>query len=545
MNNKQVRKTRWITPRRLTAMGCLLGVAALAAFVLVFYQQVRKLGGTGETPQVDIAGMQDFTVRRDTVLVGVQIFGSVQAAREETLGFRLARAEVSAVLVSPGQTVKAGDELVLLDTTFLESELAQARADLLQARKQADEWSGLALEAQRLNREIELRDAREALDKAQRELVAYDAGQDAPKQERATAAADLERTKAVLAALRDSRERKDEIAQLQVLYNEAEVKHGEMVVIPNPSEQDRDVEWLLRNEMLDRSDVLEQAKLRYAMDIRAAEQAVIKAERALRDIENQIAGGSSAVERELKRAAISAAQAQVQQAEARLDASKSDVPNADAARAQAAVLKLEGTVSDAEAALAEARLTAPFDATVDQVLAITDTMISGSAPVVTLLDLSAVRIVASVSDVDVGRLSAGMPAQITFDALHDQPALQGKLGDIPLYSHSEMGLALYDVPVLLETNELPALRPGMSANILVPLERKENVLVVPAEAVQNDGTDSYVWLLQGNSTQRHVVKLGVSDGTYTEVLEGLQEGDVVRVPLRSPSYDDVIFGKGG
>jgi hypothetical protein len=96
MANKPVRRTRWITPRRLGALGCLTALAALIAFGLVFYQQLRKLGGTGETPGGEFVGMQDVTVQRGTVSVGVLAYGTVQAARVESLGFRHARAKVAA-----------------------------------------------------------------------------------------------------------------------------------------------------------------------------------------------------------------------------------------------------------------------------------------------------------------------------------------------------------------------------------------------------------------------------------------------------------------
>jgi multidrug efflux pump subunit AcrA (membrane-fusion protein) len=79
----------------------------------------------------------------------------------------------------------------------------------------------------------------------------------------------------------------------------------------------------------------------------------------------------------------------------------------------------------------------------------------------------------------------------------------------------------------------------------VPLELKENVLVIPTEAAQTDGEEPYVWLVRGSSVQRRVVKLGVGDGTYTEVLDGLREGDVVKVPLRSPPPIETFFVEGG
>ena len=132
---------------------------------------------------------------------------------------------------------------------------------------------------------------------------------------------------------------------------------------------------------------------------------------------------------------------------------------------------------------------------------------------------------------------AGQQVQVTFESLRNQPPLTGVLGDIPSYGDYQNGLTIFQVPVQIQ-GRLPAnLRVGMTANVYVPLERRANVLLVPAAAVQYDGQKHFVQLVRGNNVEQRKVTKGISDGTYTEILEGLNEGDKVRVAMQGPNVN--------
>lgn len=525
---------RLVTPRRLATLGCLTGVLIVAAFLFVLYQQFRVLFRSGDSNGGNTQASQDVAVQRGSIATGVHAFGLVEPKREQTLRFQIARGKVLDVAVQAGDAVQAGQELVRLDAAALQRELTQARSQLLEARRSQEELTASAGDVQRLKLELELRDAQAALEKAQRELAAWEGGAGTPQAERSRAASELANAQAALDALRQNRERREQIAALEVAFHEAENKHGDAVLVQNPSEQDRDSEWLLRNAMLDRQEALDTAVLDWEMEQREAEQRVALATRALLLLDRQIAAGSPAVELAKRRAAAQSAAAEVQGVQERLAAVGSGATDPDVARARSNVLKLEGQVADAEAALAEAVLKAPFEGVVDDVQVVSDTLLSGATPVLTLLDLSSLRITAQVSDLDIPLLKADMPAQVTFDALPDQPSLQGTLGPIPLYGVYQEGMTYFEVPVLLDAAAMPGLRPGQTANVFIPLERKENVLLVPVAAVYDDGQSSFVWRVRNGRAERQQIKVGASDDVQVEVLDGLQEGDVVRVPLLGP-----------
>jgi HlyD family secretion protein len=533
----------FVTPRRLAGVGCLAGLVLAVVFTVVLYQQVRSLFSRGSQGQGQ--GWQDAAVQRGSIYDGVHAYGVAQPASRVTLSFRVARGKVVAVPVETGQEVKAGQTLVELDKSELEGEAAQAREDLLLAQRKLADLGTASADSERYRLELDVRDARTALDKAQRELAAFDDGQDTPQTRRTRGATDLEAARVALAELRESTSRRQEIEALLVSYNQAEVKHGEYTLITNPSEQDRDTEWMYRNEMLARKETLDTARLRYDMDVRAAERNVAEAESTLRDLDRAIAVGSQAAGRSKLAAAVKTAGANLQAAQERLSAAKAGSQDVERARAEADVVKLEGLLADAEAALKEAKLVAPFGGLVDELQIEPDTLVTGSGPMVTVVDVSSMHLVAQISDIDVARVSKGLPVQITFDAFRGQAPLAGRLGDIPGYGDYEGGITSFQVPIELVDGSLPPnLRPGMSGNIFIPTEQRENVLLVPATAVQYNGVEYYVLRVRGGKVENREVRIGASDGINSEVLEGLSEGDVVRVPLMGPMNSGVYF-KGG
>ncbi len=103
----------------------------------------------------------------------------------------------------------------------------------------------------------------------------------------------------------------------------------------------------------------------------------------------------------------------------------------EVATAQADVDKKRLAVQDAEKALAGTQLTAPFDGTVLQTNVKVGDSISANTPILTLANLQQLQVLASVDETTIRRVTAGQPAQITFDALPGQ-TLRGQVGEVPL-----------------------------------------------------------------------------------------------------------------
>ena len=85
--------------------------------------------------------------------------------------------------------------------------------------------------------------------------------------------------------------------------------------------------------------------------------------------------------------------------------------------------------------------------------------------------------------------------------------------------------AFFTVPKRGES--APALYPGMNARIRIDLYKNEKALTVPKKAVRKEGDTRYVYLKDG---KKRKVKTGKSNASVTEILDGLEEGEEVKVP---------------
>ena len=170
-------------------------------------------------------------------------------------------------------------------------------------------------------------------------------------------------------------------------------------------------------------------------------------------------------------------------------------------------------------------LIAPIDGTV-----IVSTMQPGQTVTQTdaIIVLSNRLIVqAQIDETDIGKVKEGQKAVITLDAYPDIE-VAAEVSHIYYESKVVSNVTIYQVDIL--PNEVPPVfRSGMSANVRIVEEGKENVLTVPVEAVQKDKEGSYVLVAGGSNKKpvRRIVELGLADDSNAEVLSGLDENDTV------------------
>lgn len=144
-------------------------------------------------------------------------------------------------------------------------------------------------------------------------------------------------------------------------------------------------------------------------------------------------------------------------------------------------------------------------------------------------DLSEMMITAKLSDVDDGKITPGMRTTCTVDAYPDQP-VGGSIREIGPVAQEERGSTLrrhFKVLVDLDRSDPAIMRPGMSVLVEVETAKDEDVLLVPRTAVELDPDgDPRVYLAGGGLAD---VRLGQCNASACIVLEGLEEGQLLRV----------------
>jgi RND family efflux transporter MFP subunit len=183
----------------------------------------------------------------------------------------------------------------------------------------------------------------------------------------------------------------------------------------------------------------------------------------------------------------------------------------------------------ARRALADTNIEAPFAGVVESTEVDTGDFVSAGTPVVTLVELSRVRLRAGVTAAEAATLQVGMEAQATFAALggQSQPALLKSVGLV-----ADPADGTYDVEFWVE-NEESRLREGMLANVTLPAYEREPSPLVPRRALIRRDGHMAVFLVEANGTGDHararVVRMGRSQGDWVEILEGLTGGERVVV----------------
>ncbi len=153
-----------------------------------------------------------------------------------------------------------------------------------------------------------------------------------------------------------------------------------------------------------------------------------------------------------------------------------------------------------------------------------------------------------ISELDVNSVEVGQTAEVTLDAITEE-TYSGEITNIRTYSND--GSVTYVAEVTL--NRAEGMRSGMSASAEVVIAEKKNVLVVPVDALQEDGDIDFVYTSYYTDKNGQVqldgrveITCGLSDGEKAEVTEGLSEGDIV---CYKPSSDiwsnlEAIYGGG-
>ena len=266
----------------------------------------------------------------------------------------------------------------------------------------------------------------------------------------------------------------------------------------------------------------------------------------------------------------------------------------ESARAQ--VVQAQASLNQARVNLSHATITAPIDGIVVQRSVDVGQTVAASLSSPTLFlivgDLTKMRVSAAVDESDIARIESGQPVDVTVDAFPGR-RFSGTVAQVRLQPTVASNVTTYTTIVDV-SNERLELKPGMTAAAEIEIGRRFGVVRVPNTAVRfrptpemlaalhqaapataarterpvmadtpvrasrpsSDapaGTRGQVWVYENGALRKIDVLLGLSDGTYTELLDGpVQVGAQVVTSVSigstataSPAPSRNLFGGGG
>jgi HlyD family secretion protein len=151
-------------------------------------------------------------------------------------------------------------------------------------------------------------------------------------------------------------------------------------------------------------------------------------------------------------------------------------------------------------------------------------------PAIDLIDDSCLYVKAPMDEVDAPKLKAGLPVRVSLDALPKQP-LRGKVRRVAPYVLAvEKQARTVDVEVDFEMPASGGLLVGYSADVEIVLGGRENVLRVPTAALI-EGSKVMVLNVDSGKLEERKVKIGIANWEFTEIVEGLTEGERIVISL--------------
>ena len=212
----------------------------------------------------------------------------------------------------------------------------------------------------------------------------------------------------------------------------------------------------------------------------------------------------------------------------------------DIADQEIKVRQAENTRDTANEKLADYTIRAPFAGIIAKLnIKIADSVSNGTA-IATLVTTQKIAEI-SLNEIDVAKIKVGQKVMLTFDAIPNL-TITGDVAEVDAVGTVSQGVVTYTVKIGFDTQD-DRVKTAMSVSAAIVTEAKPNALLVPNSAVKSQGGISYVEVpneadmssatanVSGavfrNPTRQQQVEVGLSNDKFTEIVGGLQQGDVV------------------
>ncbi|HEV8635981.1 MAG TPA: efflux RND transporter periplasmic adaptor subunit [Chloroflexota bacterium] len=485
-----------------------------------------------------------FTAKKSSITEVVKGLGRVAASDEATMYFKQS-GRLKRLYVEINQKIKKDDMLAELETGTLGTQIAQARINLEVAQiglqRASEKANTVDPSVKQAAAKISQAEAARAQAVASLQKVRSGAtGADVQAADAAVAAAQatLEKSQADVAKLKAPKS-PDELAaakavveKAQAVLQQAQASYDRIASRPDAAGSSQAV--ALQQATAD----YQAAVARYNLasqgarpeDVTAAEKAVESAQAA---VQSAVARGNQTKAGPLP-ADVAGAQAGVEVAEANLEAARAEydakvtqaglaTSNFDVQIAQKQVELASVSLKTLEEQMADSQLKAPFDGIITSTTGREGDVVQAYTPVVVIANPSSILVALEVNPQDLNKIAVGQDAVITIDAFKGQ-RFESKVVGLPNASAGPQPQAL------ARTVKLSFIPPGpvdlgALANVTITTQKKDDVILIPNQALRRFGGRKYVQVIAENGRKREVdVETGIATDTETEIIKGIKEG---------------------
>ncbi len=231
---------------------------------------------------------------------------------------------------------------------------------------------------------------------------------------------------------------------------------------------------------------------------------------------------------------INTAQANLDTAEAALEKAQDELVLKEAGPRQSDIDLAEAEVNQAQANLLQIRekinktiLKAPVDGTITALEKEEGEIAQANSTVVSIISSGYFQIEANVSETEIAKVDLADMVVMTLDALGPDEKFPGRIIKIDPAETVISGVIYYKVTSVFDVED-ERIKSGMTVNLDIQTDKRENVLYLPYYLVKEKNGQKYVLVLEGKEIKEKIIKTGLEGETKVEIIEGLIEGNEVR-----------------
>lgn len=271
-------------------------------------------------------------------------------------------------------------------------------------------------------------------------------------------------------------------------------------------------------------------------DVSATDETTVDTERS--SIDNQIVNLTSA-EQTIKSTKITnqsnlneaeanyqEAKAALTKAEDELALKKAEPRQEDIDLAQAEVRQAQAKVNEIRAKINKAILRAPTAGVITALEKEEGETASANTTIISMIGQGKYQIEANVSETEIAKVELADPVLMTLDALGPQEEFSGHIIKINPAETVVSGVIYYKVTSVFEAED-ERIKSGMTVNLDIQTDQKENVLYLPYYVIQEVNGDRYVEIFQDGQVEKRDIQIGLEGENRVEILSGLSVGDQV------------------
>jgi membrane fusion protein, multidrug efflux system len=177
-----------------------------------------------------------------------------------------------------------------------------------------------------------------------------------------------------------------------------------------------------------------------------------------------------------------------------------------------------------DAARSAVELTNPISGVVTAVNVNTGDLATPGAVLATIANIHRMKIIFNINETDVMDLSLGQKVWVHSEA-GSGGRLEGRI--VQLSNSADIRSRSFQIKALFPNTPEYRFKPGMFCKVDIDLTPRVDALVVPNSAILSDGLANRVYLIRKGRSWQRVVQPGITDGEYTEIVQGLADHDTV------------------